>query len=62
MTTDDSPDGLAQLFIDITGETTTTEQQTEVAHGVSDGDVATDVRESMRATGLEDTLAEPDTG
>ncbi|WP_435321036.1 hypothetical protein [Haloarchaeobius sp. TZWSO28] len=62
MTETDSSDRLAQLFVDITGETTTTERQTEAVHGVVDDEVTTDVRESLRATGLEDTLSEPDTG
>ncbi|WP_267641680.1 hypothetical protein [Haloarchaeobius amylolyticus] len=58
----DSSDELAQLFVDITGTTTTTERQTEATHGVVDAELEAEVRDALRETGLEDTLSEPDTG
>ncbi|WP_267643819.1 hypothetical protein [Haloarchaeobius amylolyticus] len=61
MTVNDTPDNdLASLFVELTGETTVVEPQTDDSHGVLDADEGAAVTEAMRNNGLDDALAEPD--
>ncbi|WP_435362120.1 hypothetical protein [Haloarchaeobius sp. DFWS5] len=55
-------DDLARLFVELTGETTLTEQQLPDDHGVIDGEGGQELTEDLRNDGLNDALAEPDVG
>jgi hypothetical protein len=59
MATNSSTD-FAQLFVELTGETTITEEQAVTSHDAAPATITEAVHATLSETGLEDTLSEPD--